>query len=121
PFLALQDSSRGFGTSQVLAVNVPVTLSGRSEPQVREFYRQLQARVGALPGVDRVAVGSSVPWRDAGPLERLTFSFRVEGERRDAAGDDPRARFRSVSPGYFGALGLPLPAGRAFPADHDPH
>jgi predicted permease len=120
-FLALQASSPGFDTSRVLAVNVPVTIYGRTESQIREFYRQLQARIGTLPGVDRVAVGSSVPWRDVGPLERLTFSFRAEGERRDAAGDDPRAKFRSVSPGYFGALGLPLKAGRDFTADdgHD--
>jgi predicted permease len=118
-FLALQASSPGFDTSRVLAVNVPVTLYGRTESQVREFYRGVQARAGVLPGVDRVAVGSSVPWRDAGPLERLTFSFQVAGERRDAAGDDPRAKFRSVSPGYFGALGLPLQAGRDFNADDD--
>ena len=118
-FLALQASSPGFDTSRVLAVNVPVTLYGRTESQTREFYRLLQARVGELPGVDRVAVGSSVPWRDVGPLERLTFSFRAEGERRDAAGDDPRAKFRSVSPGYFGAIGLPLLAGRDFTADDD--
>src|SRR5262245_44561095 len=118
-FLALQASSPGFDTSKVLAVNVPVTLYGRTESQTREFYRLLQARVGGLPGVDRVAVGSSVPWRDAGPLERLNLSFRAEGERRDAAGDDPRAKFRSVSPGYFGALGVPLVAGRDFSADDD--
>jgi len=120
-FLALQASSPGFDTSRVLALNVPVTLYGRTESQIREFYRQLQARVGALPGVHRVAVGSAVPWRDGGPLERSTFSFQAEGERRDAAGDDPRAKVRSVSPGYFGALGLTLRAGREFTADdgHD--
>jgi predicted permease len=118
-FLALQASSPGFDTSRVLAVNVPVTIYGRSESQIREFYRQLQARISALPGVERVATGSAVPWRDAGPLERLTFSFRAEGERRDAAGDDPRAKFRSVSPGYFAALGVPLRAGRDFTADDD--
>jgi hypothetical protein len=100
---------------------VPVTTHGRTGSEIREFYRQVQARVGALPGVTRVAVGSSVPWRDVGLFERATFSFQVEGERRDAAGDDPRAKFRSVSPGYFAALGLPLRAGRDFTAndDHD--
>jgi ABC-type antimicrobial peptide transport system permease subunit len=98
---------------------VPVTMYGRSESQIREFYRQVQARVGAVAGVERVAVASAVPWRDLGPLERLTFSFRIDGERRDEAGDDPRAKFRSVSPGYFAALGLPLKAGRDFNADDD--
>jgi putative ABC transport system permease protein len=118
-FLALQAASPGFDTSRVLAVDVPVTLYGRSESQIREFYRQVQARVGALAGVERVAVASAVPWRDLGPLERLTFSLRADGERRDEAGDDPRAKFRSVSPGYFATLGLPLKAGRDFNADDD--
>jgi predicted permease len=118
-FLALQAASPGFDASRVLAVNVPVTLHGRSESQLRDFYRQVQASVGALPGVTQVAVGSSVPWRDKGPLERLTFAFRVDGEHRDAAGDDSRAKFRSVSPGYFAALGLPLRAGRDFTRDDD--
>jgi predicted permease len=118
-FLALQAASPGFDTSRVLAVDVPVTMHGRTESQIRRFYRQVQTRVGALPGVERVAVGSAVPWRDAGPLERLTFSFQVEGQRRDAAGDDPRAKFRSVSPGYFAALGVPLQAGRDFNPDDD--
>jgi len=118
-FLALQAASPGFDASRVLAVNVPVTIQGRTQLQIRDFYRQVQARVGALPGVEQVAVGSAVPWRDRGPLERLTFSFRIDGERRDAAGDDSRAKFRSVSPGYFAALGLPLRSGRDFTADDD--
>jgi putative ABC transport system permease protein len=118
-FLALQASSPGFDTSRVLAVNVPVTTYGRTQSQIRDFYRQVQTRVGRLSGVEQVAVGSSVPWRDDGLFERATFSFQVEGERRDAAGEDPRAKLRSISPGYFSALGLPMMAGRDFNADDD--
>jgi putative ABC transport system permease protein len=118
-FLALQAASPGFDASRVLAVNVPVTTHGRTESQIREFYRQVRNRVRGLPGVEQVAVGSSVPWRDIGPLERSTFSLKAEGERRDAAGDDPRAKLRSVTPGYFAALGLPIQAGRDFNADDD--
>jgi len=42
------------------------------------------------------------------------FQFSVEGRTRENAADDPRARFRSVSPGFFAALGIPLMAGRDF-------
>src|SRR3990170_4712852 len=49
-FLALQGASPGFDTSRVLAIDVPVTVYGRTESQIREFYRQVQARVGTLPG-----------------------------------------------------------------------
>jgi putative ABC transport system permease protein len=116
-FLALQAATPGFDTSSVLAVNVPVTTFGRTSDQTRAFYRQLQERVGALPGVERVAVGSVVPWRDAGQFERIGFAFQVEGGRRGDPGDDPRGKFRSVSPGFFAALGVPLVAGRDFTAD----
>jgi putative ABC transport system permease protein len=61
-----------------------------------------------------VAVGSTVPWRDAQGAGG-SLAFTVEGRARAANGaDDPRARFRSVSPGFFAALGIPLVAGRDF-------
>lgn len=116
-FLALQAASPGFDSTRILAVNVPVTSFGRTPAQTRDFYRQLQMRVGELPGVERVAVGSAVPWRDAGQFERAGFRFQAEGETRGADNEDARAKSRSVSPGYFAALGVPLLAGRDFNAD----
>jgi putative ABC transport system permease protein len=116
-FLALQAASPGFDTSRVLAINVPVMSYGRTPEQTRDFYRQVQARIAGLPGVERVAIGSSVPWRDSGQTETAGLRFQVEGGSRGAAGDDPRAKSRSVSPGYFAALGVPLDAGRDFTAD----
>jgi len=116
-FLTLQAASPGFDTGRILAVNVPVTSFGRTPELTRAFYRQLQTRVAELPGVERVAVGSSVPWRDGGQFERAGFRFRVEGENRSAANEDARAKSRSVSPGYFEALGVPMVAGRDFTAD----
>src|SRR5262249_30580903 len=84
--------------------------------QVRTFYRDVQRRVTAVPGVERVAFGSGVPWRDAGGFGD-GFQFSVEGRTRENAADDPRARFRSVSPGFFAALGIPLIEGRDFTDD----
>jgi len=116
-FLALQAASPGFDTSRVLAVNVPVTSFGRTPADIRAFYRRLREQAGALPGVEQVAVGSSVPWRDGGPLERGNLAFEVEGGTRGDAANDPRARSRSISPGYFAALGLSLRSGRDFTSD----
>jgi hypothetical protein len=90
---------------------------GRTPEQIRNFYRQLQERITAVPGVERVAIGSSVPWRDTGQTETAGFGFQVEGGSRGAAGDDPRAKMRSVSPGYFAALGVVLDSGRDFTLD----
>jgi len=100
-------------TKSILAVNVPVSNYGRTPEQVRGFYREVQRRISEVPGVDRVAWGSTVPWRDAGGFG-AGFRFSVEGRTRQNAEEDPRAQFRSVSPGFFAALGIPLVAGRDF-------
>lgn len=117
--MTLQAAQPGFETRSVLAVNVPVMSFGRTPEQIRGFYRQLQERLMSVAGVERVAVGSTVPWRDAGGLGN-GFAFSVEGRKTDNPQDDPRARLRSVSPGFFAALGIPLVAGRDFTdADRD--
>jgi putative ABC transport system permease protein len=117
--MTLRASNPGFETRSVLAVNVPVTSFGRSQEQIRAFYREIQRQVAPMPGVERVAVGGSVPWRDAGNFGP-GFQFSVEGMTRGNGQDDPRGKFRSVSPGFFAALGIPLLAGRDFTdADRD--
>jgi putative ABC transport system permease protein len=111
--LELQSINPGFETRNVLAVDVPVLSFGKTPEQVQNFYREVRRRVSALPGVDQVALANSVPWRDArnsGPA----FQFSVEGRARENGEEDPRAKFRSVSPGFFAALGVPLLAGRDF-------
>jgi predicted permease len=114
--VTLQAREPGFETTNVLAVNVPVSTYGRTLDEVRTFYDEIVRRVARLPGVRGVAVGSHVPWRDVDDFG-ADFQFRIEGGARDASGEDPRARFRSVSPGFFPALGIPLVAGRDFNAD----
>ena len=42
------------------------------------------------------------------------FEFSADGHVRAPGEDDPRARFRTVSPGFFAALGVPIIAGRDF-------
>jgi predicted permease len=111
--LALQATPPGFETVDVLAVNVPVTTYGRTLGEVRQFYEELQRRVSVLPGVRSVAVGSAVPWRDTQGFG-ADFAFRIGGAIVDTSGEDPRANFRSVSPGFFATLGIPIVDGRDF-------
>src|SRR4051794_915049 len=113
PLLALQAAQTGFDTRQVLALNVPVMSYGKSPDQVVGFYKEAIRRTGELPGVDRVSVGTVVPWRDAGNFGP-GFEFSAEGRVRAPGEADPRGRFRTISPGFFSSLGVPLVAGRDF-------
>jgi predicted permease len=110
---ALQRAQTGFNTRNVLALDVPVVSYGRTPDQVTNFYKDAMRRISELPGVERVAVGTTVPWRDAGNFGP-GFQFSVEGYARADGEADPRARFRTVSPGFFSALGVPVIAGRDF-------
>jgi predicted permease len=110
--LALQSVRTGFDTS-VLALHVPVMTYGRTPEQVIGFYDEVMRRVTALPGVERVAVGTVVPWRDAGAFGP-GFQFTAEGYAQADGEEHPRARFRTISPGFFAALGVPIIAGRDF-------
>jgi predicted permease len=111
---SLQSARTSFNL-QVLAVDVPDPVAPAGSPRVNpmDFYGQVRRRVEELPGVRRVAIGSIVPWRDAGRFGP-GFQFTVEGYARAAGEEDPYARFRNVGPGFFAALGVPLLAGRDF-------
>ena len=111
--IALQSAPTGFNTHNVLAINVPVMSYGRTPDQVLGFYKEAMRRIGELPGVERVAVGALVPWRDGGTFGP-GFQFSVEGYAKGVGEDDPRAQFRTVSAGFFAALGVPIISGRDF-------
>jgi predicted permease len=111
--LALQRVHTGFDMRHVLAVNVPVMSYERGPEQLSRLYKDAIRRISELPGVERVAVGTIVPWRDAGGFGP-GFQFTVEGYAKANGEEDPRARFRTISPGFFAALGVPILAGRDF-------
>jgi predicted permease len=109
----LEKTQSPFDTAGVLALNLPVMSYGRTPEQVNNFYREVQRRVSTLPGVEHVSSGFSVPWRDAQALD-INFLFAVDGAKRQNGQADLRARFRSISPGFFDTLGMPLLEGRDF-------
>jgi putative ABC transport system permease protein len=111
--LSLQAAQTGLDTHRVLALNVPVMSYGKTQDQINAFYRDAISRIQALPGVDAVAVGNLVPWRDAGNFGP-GFEFSADGHVRAPGEEDPRGRFRTVSPGFFAALGVPILEGRDF-------
>ncbi len=110
--VSLQAARTGVNMRQVLAFDLPTPSVAISNAGEMAFYQELTRRIGSLPGVRGVALGNFVPWRDAGMLPRLRFT--VEGYIPAHGEEDPHARLRTVAPGFFAVLGVPLLAGRDF-------
>jgi predicted permease len=114
--IALQTSTTGFNMRQVLAIDLPMLSLGVYDAKEMEVYTEMTRRISRLPGVLGVALGSHVPWRDAGRLS-LLFQFSAEGYTPADGEENPRARLRMVAPGFFDVLGVPILAGRDFTDD----
>ncbi|HLH36804.1 MAG TPA: ADOP family duplicated permease [Alloacidobacterium sp.] len=112
--IALQRARTGLDTQRVLAIDVPAMAYGKTPQQVVDFYKEVMRRIDALPGVSRTAFGDVVPWRDSNSNFGLQFS--ADGHVHSPGEEDPRASSRTISPGYFAALGVPIVAGRDFNA-----
>ncbi|HEX4955448.1 MAG TPA: ADOP family duplicated permease [Thermoanaerobaculia bacterium] len=113
-FLRLQSMEPGFPTRGLLATPVPLARgSYPGEAARRDAYQRLMARVGALPGVERVAVGQYLPFA----VQRFTAVVAAGQEEAQPGGR--QALFQVVGGDYFGTLGLPLLKGRAFTPQDD--
>jgi len=113
--LTLQSRTTGFDVEHVLAFDIPAPALGVGvgDPEVMAFYQRAIERVGQLPSVEGAAIGSIVPWRDAGN-PGLGMRLAIEGYKPEQGEDNPRARVRVVSQNYFSVLGVKLLAGREF-------
>ena len=107
----MQRAQTGIRTRNVLALHVPVNYE-RPRAQSLPLYKEAMRRIRTLPGVDEVSVGTLVPWREAGAF--FAAQFTVEGYAKADGEEDPRGRFRTVSPSFFASLGVPIIAGRDF-------
>ena len=110
-FLALQAVDAGFAREEVLTMQVAVPTAVYEEGEQIPFYERLIERVRALPGV-RAAGATNIL-----PLSGNYDSRGIQIEDRPApAGQAPSVQSRSVTPGYFDAMGIPLLRGRGFDA-----
>jgi len=114
--LMLRTTRRLLGVDPGVQVDRAVTLGVRvGGPRYRDplatigFYDRLTEQLAALPGVRAVGAISVLPFGGSGPTTGLRFEARPP-----EAGPPPEAEYRSVTPGYFAAMGIPQLAGRAF-------
>jgi predicted permease len=115
---ALQTAHTGYDMRHVLAIDVPPSATGVGGDATIEFFQQATQKLGELPGVQGVAAGMVVPWRD--PSGGLKFRFAFEGYQPADGEEHPTCRLRPISPGFFGVLGVPILAGRDFTDDDRP-
>ncbi len=108
--LRLSQVDTGFDADEVLTMEVPVSGAGRSDADTKALYERMRYEVGAISGVSEVGIGSVMPLRTAG------FQLEVKAEGRALAAGEPmpRAEYRTASPEYFRAAGVPLLKGREF-------
>lgn len=98
----------GFDAENLLTAEVPVPGAEYQGAARTEFFRQLQERVEALPSVVSVAMISHLPIRNPGGNVRVDLPERF-GTSGVFGG---LANTRTVMPGYFAGMGIPLLAGR---------
>ncbi|HEX4567659.1 MAG TPA: ABC transporter permease [Vicinamibacterales bacterium] len=80
-----------------------------TDAQIRTYADAALERVRAVPGVTAAVIATSGPL-ESGPV----VNFVVSKRPRPALGEEPRAIMRSVGPGYFHTLGIPIARGRPF-------
>jgi len=110
-FSQLNQVKTGFDTENVLTMRVQLPMAKYREPQQRsEFFKRAQERFAALPGVRSVGAISYLP------LTGLASStvFNLASKPELPPNESPGTKVRIITPGYFGAMGIPLVKGRTF-------
>jgi putative ABC transport system permease protein len=110
-FMRLQAVNPGFDAGNLLTMRVmlPETKYPQAGKQV-QFFREAVGRLRALPGVRAAGAVSALPFADLGSAT----SFTVVGRPAPAAGDKWTTDVRVADEQYFGAMNIPVVAGRAF-------
>jgi predicted permease len=106
----------GFKNRDLLVATLMLELHGYSEPAGRVFFKQLEQRVAALPGVQSVSLASHIPLG----LENRMTGIAVSGYDAPANGDAMQVGYNIVGPKYFETLGIQLLQGRDFNDSDDP-
>ncbi|MEZ4457487.1 MAG: ABC transporter permease [Gemmatimonadales bacterium] len=111
---AVTKVDKGFQPENLLVADVDPALQGYSRARTEDFYRRLDERLEALPGVRTASRGSVVP------LGLNTSDWGIEVPGYQPAPDESMSIYiAEVAPGYLEALGTPLLAGRDFGEQDD--
>ena len=109
----LQHVDPGFKSGQVLTMEVSLPTARYEEGEQMPFYQRLEERVRGLVGVAEVGAINILP---------LSNNYDGQGVQIEdhpmPEGQAASVQSRSITPGYFRAMGIPFIKGREFDA-HD--
>jgi len=103
----LRNVDPGFDTRNLLTFGLDPTLIGYKTPQIDVFYRDLQQRIEAIPGVESVSYSSGTLL--SGGL--WITGFHLEGAPKDQESD---ADYLPIGAGFFSTMHMRLLSGRNF-------
>ena len=107
----LEQVEVGFQPKQMMSgvISLPVT-KYKDNAQQAAFFAALDEQLRSQPGVEDVAIGDCVPFVDMCG----SASFDIVGRPQAPNDPGPHGYVRTISPGYFSALKIPLLRGRYF-------
>jgi predicted permease len=110
-FVRLSRQETGFRSERVWTGGVGLPPAHYPDPAARaRFAERLQTELQTAPGVEAISISDAVPL--SGNYSRAPYA-RVDGNPVPV-NQRPLGLTRSVSPGYFRTLGIPLLSGRDF-------
>ncbi len=108
-FARLMSVDPGFDTENLLTAEIRLPTDYEESEQRIQFFTALREQVSGIPGIEAVAVINQLPIRNP---SNNTYVFRPD--QPPAEGAEPTVvNQRTVLPGYFEAMGIPLLQGRA--------
>src|SRR5689334_885864 len=109
-FMRLQSVNTGFVSEQVLTARLtPSGTNFANQADYGKFYNNVLEKLSNVPGVQDAGLINTLPL-DKGP----TTGFRVEGREVTTPDKWPSVNYRTVTPNYFRAMGIPVVQGRGY-------
>jgi len=106
----LRQINPGFDERNALAVTLQLSEKKYADnARIASFSKQLEQQVSVLPGVLATGVARILPI-----AHDLPTGFYIEGRPREPDNQLPQTNYSAVSGDYFGAMKIPLLAGRVF-------
>ncbi len=106
----LSNLGPGFPVERLVGFNIDPSLGGYTPERCKIYYQQLTNALGAIPGVQSVALASMRILEN----DEWDSSMTVEGYTPAKPEDRAEPYMNQIGPNYFATLGVPIVAGRDF-------